>query len=245
MLEGHKLITRALWRIFDALMEKNENVALQERVNLMEAAIREVLQHSTKMEDNIDLIKDANDVQDDHINELSLAMHDVKMIAEKVDKLEYWKSYFEGAQNDDVSHLVSREATYSSCPPRFDTVYGECFLLVDQGKKSWHEARRECAKFGADLAAPRNFESLREFLQNTDYSPEYVWVGASRQGNGDWTWLQGNREESKPVDMSEKTWNEDLPAGLGNCMGLYEGAGYRAYDYSCDELDLFVCQYFL
>jgi len=31
---------------------------------------------------------------------------------------------------------------------------------------------------------------------------------------------------------------------MGNCMGLYEGAAYRAYDYHCNEPDMYVCQFF-
>jgi len=37
--EGHRLITRALWRIFDALIEKNQNTALAERMALVEHAL--------------------------------------------------------------------------------------------------------------------------------------------------------------------------------------------------------------
>lgn len=44
--------------------------------------------------------------------------------------------------------------------------------------------------------------------------------------------------------MSQDTWNEKLPEGAGDCMGLYERAGYRAYDYACKEKDYFVCQKF-
>ena len=42
--------------------------------------------------------------QDLHVTELALGMHDVKMISEKVQALEDWKGYFQGSQNDDVSH---------------------------------------------------------------------------------------------------------------------------------------------
>ena len=47
------------------------------------------------------------------------------------------------------------------------------------------------------------------------------------------------------MDMSQSTWNEELPSGVGDCVGLYEGASYRAYDYTCGEEDYFVCQKFL
>ena len=45
--------------------------------------------------------------------------------------------------------------------------------------------------------------------------------------------------------MSHATWNDELPSGIGDCVGLYEGAAYRAYDYNCTEKDFFVCQLFL
>jgi len=244
--EGHRLITRALWRIFDALMEKNENAAIHDRVNIMENGIRQVMLKIDEIQGQLDEMKMEAADQDLHVTELALGMHDVKMISEKVQALEDWKGYFQGSQNDDVSHLLSREPAYSACPPPFVTTNGECFYLVDSGKQNWHDARRQCAKFGGDLAAPNNLGSLREYLQDLDYMPEYVWVGATRQGNGlDWLWLSQDNQDGEKVDMSIKTWNKDLPAGLGNCMGLYKGAAYRAYDYSCEEPDLYVCQYFL
>jgi len=243
--EGHRLITRALWRIFDALMEKNENAAITDRVNIMENGIRQVMAKMDGIQGQIDDIQAQFGSQDQTLTELSLGLHDVKMISEKVQSLEDWKNYFAGAQNDDVSHLIGPGPVYTECPPPFTTVNGECFYMVDSAKKSWHDARRECAKFGADLAAPNNVDSLREYLKDLQHMPEYVWVGAMKQGNGDWVWLGRDHEEGKKVDMSMKTWNDDLPAGLGNCMGLYEYANYRAYDYNCTEEDFYVCQYHL
>ena len=55
--EGHRLITRALWRIFDALMEKNEKDALQERMNLVESAIKTLIASNTNIEDVINMVK--------------------------------------------------------------------------------------------------------------------------------------------------------------------------------------------
>jgi len=223
----------------------NENAAITDRVNIMENGIRQVMAKMDGIQGQIDDIQAQFGTQDQTLTELSLGLHDVKMISEKVQALEDWKNYFAGAQNDDVTHLLGPGPAYTECPPPFTTVNGECFYLVESNKKSWHDARRECAKFGADLAAPNNVGSLREYLQNLQHMPEYVWVGAMKQGNGDWVWLGRDHEEGKKVDMSMKTWNDDLPAGLGNCMGLYEYANYRAYDYDCTEQDFFVCQYHL
>ena len=59
------------------------------------------------------------------------------------------------------------------------------------------------------------------------------------------SWPTTSPQGGELVDMSQKTWNDDLPNGLGNCMGLYEGAAYRAYDFHCSEEDMYVCQFFL
>jgi len=246
--EGHRLITRALWRIFDALMEKNEKDELKERMSVVENGLTEMISYSGKLEDVIDMIKEENLGQDERLDELSVGLTEVKTLSRRVRDLDEWRTSFGGAQNDAENLFpvaaVNPPTAYTTCPPYFESLRGECFLLGDSPKLTWGEARRECSKYGADLAAPKSLDSLREFLQNQAYLPEYVWVGASRQGNGDWVWSAGP-EGGRRVQMDTYTWNDNLPSGLGNCMGLYEGSGYRAYDYKCEELDLYVCQFFL
>ena len=55
--EGHRLITRALWRIFDALMEKNEKEELSGRMNFVENAIKDLITSGSKLEGLIEMIK--------------------------------------------------------------------------------------------------------------------------------------------------------------------------------------------
>jgi len=243
--EGHRLITRALWRIFDALMEKNENNAIQERMNFVENALKDLIAHNSKLEGMLEMVKEENLDLNDRLNQIS---GDMKRIGGKVEDLSEWRSSLVNEQNDEVSpQSFVALTTHRSCPLPFETVNGECFYLGQEEKKGWEDARKECSKFGpgADLAAPKELKSIQDFLNDLQYRPEYVWVGASIQGDGEWVWVTGPKDSQKKVDMSRKTWNVDLPNNSGNCMGLYEGAGYRAYDYHCSEYDFYVCQYFL
>ncbi|XP_018016145.1 uncharacterized protein LOC108672899 [Hyalella azteca] len=243
--EGHRLITRALWRIFDALMEKNENQALQTRMTFVENALKDMITSDSKLEGMIEMVKEENMGQEERLDALAAALDSVQQLEARVQELETWKLKFERQKDEEeiVLPYQSRPA-YRSCPAPFETVGGECFYVAGETKRTWQDARRDCSKYGGDLAAPNSLTSLRTYLQSLAYRPEYVWVGASRQGNGDWVWSAGPTG-SRAVSMDEQTWNEDLPNGLGNCMGLYEGAEYRAYDYTCGEEDLYVCQFFL
>lgn len=248
--EGHRLITRALWRIFDALMEKNEKEELHGRMTFIESAIKDMISSDSKLEGFMEMIKEENMGQEQRLEELSRRLGEMQRLTGRVEELETWQLTFERQKDEELQPFVNAPSdwntkpAYTSCPSPFETVEGECFYVAGETKKTWQDARRDCSNYGGDLAAPQNLESLRTYLQSLAYQPEYVWVGASRQGNGDWVWSVGNME-SQLVDMSRDTWNEDLPNGLGNCMGLYEGAAYRAYDYHCREEDLYVCQFFL
>ena len=48
--DGHRMITRALWRIFDALMEKKEQV---KRMTQVEAALKTMITADTKIDDEV------------------------------------------------------------------------------------------------------------------------------------------------------------------------------------------------
>ena len=61
--EGHRLITRALWRIFDALMERNEKDALQERVQFVEGAIKDMITSDSKLEGLVEMVKASNEAR--------------------------------------------------------------------------------------------------------------------------------------------------------------------------------------
>nr|XP_045609596.1 C-type lectin domain family 2 member D-like [Procambarus clarkii] len=198
--DGHRMITRALWRIFDALMQKKDHSQLYGRMGFVEEALKKMISVDSQLEDEIDKLK-------------------VRFFLQ-------WAA-----------------AAYSSCPQPFVKVDGECFYLAAHDLLGWEDARRDCGKLGGDLASPHSLPALRVYLASIPEPPEYLWVGASQRDDGSWVWSSGP-QAGVPVDMSKDTWNEEVPSGSGKCMGLFAQSSFRAYNYDCQEKDLFVCQYY-
>ena len=55
--DGHRLITRALWRIFDALMEKKSHEELYGRVKVVENALTNMMTSEGSVESQFKSIK--------------------------------------------------------------------------------------------------------------------------------------------------------------------------------------------
>ncbi|XP_042228240.1 uncharacterized protein LOC121870470 [Homarus americanus] len=55
--DGHRMITRALWRIFDALMQKKDHSQLYGRMGFVEEALKKMISVDSQLEDEIDKLK--------------------------------------------------------------------------------------------------------------------------------------------------------------------------------------------
>lgn len=239
--DGHRLITRALWRIFDALMQKKDHAQLYSRMTFVEEALKKMISVDSQLEDEIDKLKDDMVLCKTQLNTIMEELGRVKSFNTRLQLLE-------DAQNNpqpqgDQQQASWAAAAYSSCPAPFEKVSGECYFLANTEMMGWEDARRECGTLGGDLASPRNLQGLRSFLNSDQDPPEYLWVGGSRTEDLSWVWSSGP-QAGVPVDMSKDTWNEEVPSGPGKCMGLFGQSSYRAYNYDCKEKDFFVCQYF-
>ncbi|XP_066963953.1 low affinity immunoglobulin epsilon Fc receptor-like [Macrobrachium rosenbergii] len=251
--DGHRLITRALWRIFDALMQKKDHSALYSRMTFVEEALKKMISVDSQLEDEIDKLKDDMVACKAELSALTEELGRVKSINSRLQLLE--EAYSRVSVSDaaepqpqpqpqgDQHQAGWAAAAYSSCPAPFEKVGGECFYLAATEMKGWEDARRECGRLGGDLASPRSLRDLRIHLNSTANAPEYLWVGGSKSTDGSWVWSSGPMA-GIPVDMSKETWNDEVPSGPGRCMGLFKQRAYRAYNYDCKELDYFVCQYF-
>lgn len=240
--EGHRIITRALWRIFDALMQRKDHSQLYGRMSFVEEALKKMISVDTQLEDEIDKLKDDASNCKVQLVTVMEELSRVKGLEARVQDLENRRL---DIQQGDQQHGASWGAApaYSSCPAPFTMVNGECFFLADEEMLGWDDARRKCERLGGDMASPRNLASLRAFLAAIEDPPEYIWVGGMQQDDGKWVWTSGS-QNGLPVDMSKDTWNEEVPSGSGRCMGLFGQSSYRAYNYHCKEKDFFVCQYF-
>lgn len=240
--EGHRIITRALWRIFDALMQRKDHAQLYGRMSFVEEALKKMISVDTQLEDEIDKLKDdANNCKVQLVTVME-ELSRTKGLESRIQDLENRRL---DIQQGDQQHGASWGAApaYSSCPAPFSMMSGECFFLVDEEMLGWEDARRKCERLGGDMTSPRSLASLRAFLASIEDPPEYIWVGALQQADGKWVWTSG-AQNGAPVDMSKETWNEEVPSGSGRCMGLFGQSSYRAYNYDCKEKDFFVCQYF-
>lgn len=252
--DGHRMITRALWRIFDALMEKKDHTELYKRVNFIEEAIKDMITADTKLEDEIDKLKDGMRSATSQVSTLAEEVGRLKTLNSRTQALEEWRDQrlSQGDQHTAAHEFASSgkeewigpiERAFSSCPAPFKQAGLDCYYLGTEERKGWHDARRHCRSLRGDLASPKDLARLRNFLTNTPNRPEYVWVGGTMMSEGSWVWTSGAMS-GQSIDMSKETWNDGVPSGDGICMGLYEGGSYRAYDYNCDEKDFFVCQFF-
>ncbi|XP_076048774.1 uncharacterized protein LOC143029754 isoform X2 [Oratosquilla oratoria] len=275
--EGHRLITRALWRIFDALMQKKEHGELYSRTQEMQSVLKDLVTEDTKLRQQYRTMKDEIELWRSEASTMRKEMEALLGLRQRIESLESWQQTVESQRDQDIrrgpqkgptrtlevpssssskhedsSDTWAAAAAYTSCPLPYELVGNECFHITRGAKRSWMGARRECGELGGDLAAPRDLKALRDYLMRYPDSPEYLWIGASRiqetwspetQTTHTWAWATGPMA-GKPLDMSNSTWNEGLPSGAGNCVGLFNEAHFRAYDYKCSEPDLYVCQFF-
>lgn len=63
MHDGHRMITRALWRIFDALMQKKDHSQLYGRMSFVEEALKKMISVDSQLEGEIDKLKVRNLMQ--------------------------------------------------------------------------------------------------------------------------------------------------------------------------------------
>ncbi|XP_050700931.1 uncharacterized protein LOC126987732 [Eriocheir sinensis] len=240
--DGHRMITRALWRIFDALMQKKDHSQLYGRMGFVEEALKKMISVDSQLEGEIDKLKEDMQVCMSQLTTVMEELGRLKTVNARLEFLE--QSRPELLEQGDQEHAVwgSAAAAYSTCPAPFTRKDSECFYLAQDEMLGWEDARRECGRLGGDLASPRNLSVLREFLTGVPEPPEYLWVGGSKQDEGTWVWSSGP-QAGVPIDMSKNTWNEEVPSGSGKCMGLFGQSSYRAYNYDCKERDYFVCQY--
>lgn len=236
--DGHRMITRALWRIFDALMQKKDHSQLYGRMGFVEEALKKMISVDSQLEDEIDKLKDEMVTCRAQLGTVMEELERMKNIDSRLEVLEQGRPDL--AQQDDQEHGWA--AAYSYCPQPFDKVEGECYHLKKDEKLGWEDARRDCERLGGDLASPRSLPALRDYLTGLPDRPEYLWVGGTQLDDGSWVWSSGP-QAGVPIDMSKDTWNEEVPSGSGKCMGLFGQSSYRAYNYDCKEKDFFVCQY--
>ncbi|KAG0715001.1 Snaclec crotocetin-1 [Chionoecetes opilio] len=241
--DGHRMITRALWRIFDALMQKKDHSQLYGRMGFIEEALKKMISVDSQLEGEIDKLKDDMGICMTQLSTVMEELGRLKTLSSRLESLEQARPELRD-QADQEQNAVwdSAAAAYSSCPSPFSRVGSECYYLSKGEMLGWEDARRECGRHGGDLASPRNLTVLRQFLSDVQDPPEYLWVGGSKQDDGAWKWTSGP-QAGVPIDMSKSTWNEEVPSGYGKCMGLFGHRSYRAYNYDCKEKDFFVCQY--
>lgn len=242
MHDGHRMITRALWRIFDALMQKKDHSQLYGRMGFVEEALKKMISVDSQLEGEIDKLKEDMGVCMSQLSTVMEELGRLKTFNTRLERLEQSSPEMQNQADQEHDAVWGSAAAYSTCPSPFTRIASECFYVSTEEMLGWEDARRECGNLGGDLASPRNLTVLREYLGSVQDPPEYVWVGGTKQDEGTWVWTSGP-QAGVPIDMSKSTWNEEVPSGSGKCMGLFGQSSYRAYNYDCKERDFFVCQY--
>ncbi|RXG60288.1 hypothetical protein Avbf_17221 [Armadillidium vulgare] len=200
--DGHRLITRALWRIFDALMEKKNHEELYGRMKFVESTLKDVITSDSKVDGQIGKIMDTVNGYKDELSQLKKEVDKIKGIETRIREIEEWQLRLERQKDDgDASPIgVYAQPGFSACPPPFEAVGGECIYVAMEQKRGWRDARRECARIGGDLAAPRDFEALRNYLRNLPNDQLRIHLVVDRAQSDIYN---GNRKSGRPTDGHE------------------------------------------
>ncbi|XP_027215325.2 C-type lectin domain family 4 member M [Penaeus vannamei] len=154
-----------------------------------------------------------------------------------------------GRQQERLRILREEEEDREQGPPAgcmepFFAVGGECFLLAQEPKRSWHDARDACETMGAHLARPDDVRALVEVLRDFPGRYNRVWVGASDEAReGAWTWLSG-----EPLDASD--WRPGQPSNRStggeeqDCLSLVtkNRPDSTMDDHSCRMKKAYLCE---
>ncbi|XP_045604698.2 C-type lectin domain family 4 member D [Procambarus clarkii] len=125
------------------------------------------------------------------------------------------------------------------CPPPFSMLGSECFYVNKYLRVSWGEARRFCQGLLADLATPKDVNSLRGML--LDKFPEddcrFFWLGAIETTiEGVWEWVSKSR-------VMRREWASGQPdGGNENCAVLSRDEFPALHDSPCYAHTTFICQ---
>ncbi|CAL4060355.1 unnamed protein product, partial [Meganyctiphanes norvegica] len=120
------------------------------------------------------------------------------------------------------------------CPVGYVVIGSECFRMYEN-QLTWNAARETCRSMGGDLAQPKNFDTLRTYLEYNGVARDY-WIGGHDDGSG-WKWLSG-------IDISSDMWIPGKPdkRGVENCLDFRSDRNPSLNDYKCHADQRFICQ---
>lgn len=133
------------------------------------------------------------------------------------------------------STLPQQEPT---CPYPYKRVLGECFYVTSK-KLSWYKARDHCLGMMGDLASPDHLHAL---VSHTILSKGHLdmWVGARKQDNGVWRWLNNKI-------VNNKDWYDTLPGArpTADCLYIHAQTSVNQgpiANFPCDTAFGFACK---
>jgi hypothetical protein len=95
------------------------------------------------------------------------------------------------------------------------------FLVVDLGDYSWEEAYQKCLEMGGTLPIIKSQEELDALIAVAEKSgASFVWLGAKRDEDGNWVWVNGEPVEFFRWDINEPS-GKDLDGTEENYLMLW------------------------
>ncbi|KAK0409357.1 hypothetical protein QR680_004491 [Steinernema hermaphroditum] len=126
------------------------------------------------------------------------------------------------------------------CPPNAVTSSDrtKCFHVVPV-LNSFDDAERTCLNMQARFASVCNSvdnerisETAFDLFINLRMRNTKLWLGGTKQGSGNWTWLDGSV-------FAYSSW--DSPSNYGNCVALDSATGFWSAA-ACDAVAAYVCE---
>ncbi|XP_065331668.1 CD209 antigen-like protein E isoform X1 [Cloeon dipterum] len=152
----------------------------------------------------------------------------------------------------DTNQIVSQLAKKLQCEPNplnLTTLANGKKYFFSAFEVDWYEARRFCESNKMHLAAPKTVEELALFFEETKKvtSPEacwWVWAMAASAGgreSGEFWWGDGEVLAENSALWSGGDPN-DAKKGKNVCVYVNNQANEKLRDYSCAEIQRFICQ---
>ncbi|XP_066971036.1 myosin-6-like [Macrobrachium rosenbergii] len=113
-------------------------------------------------------------------------------------------------------HHLTPQRLLKLCPDGYRKVGEDCLQLIES-RTSWEMSRLKCEELGilaggiGDLAVPTSLPEFRTFIDKINPESDYLWVGASREPDGVWWWVNG-----APLEQEEFPWDLGEPDNYEN-----------------------------
>jgi len=111
---------------------------------------------------------------------------------------------------------------------------------VTAGDLTWEEAEAACREQGGHLAVVHDQAELDALIAQADSQGlKYLWLGASRDADGNWQWVNGDEVDFYPWDSSEPSWRDGYDGAAEDYLMLWNVTfgNHKGWAYNDSRID--------